>query len=68
MSRIAAELTRRLAAADIQTSVLAGAVTDMATARAEAVNAEGLRAQIEYLLQAYGPSEIEQLAKPVQRK
>jgi hypothetical protein len=40
----------------------------MATARAEAVNAEGLRAQIEYLLQAYGPSEIEQLAKPVQRK
>jgi hypothetical protein len=40
----------------------------MATSRAETVNAEGLRAQIEYLLEAYGPAKIERIARQVQRK
>jgi hypothetical protein len=34
----------------------------MAAAHAEAVNAEGLRSQIEYLLSAFGSGEIEQIA------
>jgi hypothetical protein len=68
MSRTAAELAQRLSAAGIQPPVLASTVTDMAAARAEAVNTEGLRAQIEYLLEAYGPAEIERLATQVQRK
>jgi hypothetical protein len=68
MSRTAAELALRLTAAGIQPAVLAPAVMDMAAARAEAVNIEGLRAQIEYLLEAYGPTEIERMATQVQRK
>jgi hypothetical protein len=34
----------------------------MALACAEAINREGLQAQISYLLEAYGPSEIESFA------
>jgi hypothetical protein len=37
-------------------------VNDMAAARAEVINREGLQAQIAYLLEAYGPGEIEHLA------
>ena len=62
MSQIATELTRRLAAAGVEPSALAPTVADMAAAHAEAVNAEGLRSQIEYLLSAFGSGEIEQIA------
>ena len=48
--------------AGVDPSVLAALVNEMATARAEAINQEGLRAQITYLLEAYGPSEIESIA------
>jgi hypothetical protein len=63
MSHRTAELARRLTEAGIQPSVLAPSVVDMAASRAEAVNAEGLRAQLEYLLEAYGPAEIERMAQ-----
>jgi len=62
MSRIARDLARRLAAAGIDAARLAAHVSDMATARAEAINGEGLEAQIAYLLEARGPGEIEDLA------
>jgi isopentenyl diphosphate isomerase/L-lactate dehydrogenase-like FMN-dependent dehydrogenase len=62
MSRIARDLVRRLAAAGVDASVLAVLVSDMTEARAEAINHEGLQAQIAYLLEAYGPGEIETLA------
>jgi hypothetical protein len=59
MSQIARDLARRLAAACADASVLTALVTDPASARAEAINREGLQAQIAYLLEAYGPGEIE---------
>jgi hypothetical protein len=62
MSGIARDLARCLAAAGVDTVALAGAVRDVAAARAEAINGEGLQAQITYLLEAYGPSEIEAIA------
>jgi hypothetical protein len=62
MSQIARDLARRLAAAGVNPAALAATVADVATARAEAVNAEGLRSQIEYLLETYGPGEIEAIA------
>jgi predicted DNA-binding transcriptional regulator AlpA len=62
MSRPARDLARRLTSAGIDPSVLVASVNDMASARAEAINREGLQAQISYLLEAYGPSEIESLA------
>lgn len=62
MSRIARDLARRLTAAGIDDRALAGTVADMAAARAEAVNSEGLQAQIAFLLEAYGPDEIEAIA------
>jgi hypothetical protein len=68
MSREAADLAERLNAAGIQPPALASTVMDMAASRAEAVNAEGLRSQIEYLLEAYGPAEIERIARQVQKK
>ena len=68
MSRTATELAGRLTEAGIQSSILTSTVVDMAASRAEAVNAEGLRAQIEYLLEAYGPAEIERIAGQARRK
>lgn len=62
MSQISRDLARRLVAAGVSTSALAPIVTDMAAARAEAINREGLQSQVEYLLEAYGPSEIEDIA------
>ena len=62
MSRIARDLARNLAAAGIDSSALSALVSDMAAARSEAINCEGLEAQIAYLLEAYGPGEIETLA------
>jgi hypothetical protein len=59
MSRIARDLARLLAASGVDVSVLAAVVNDMAAARSEAINREGLEAQIAYLLEAYGPDEIE---------
>ena len=61
MSRIGRDLARRLAASGVDVSVLAAIVNDMAAARSEAINREGLEAQIAYLLEAYGPDEIERL-------
>ena len=58
MSRLARDLARRLTGAGIYPSVLAAFVNDMALACAEATNREGLQAQISYLPEAYGPSEI----------
>jgi hypothetical protein len=62
VSQIARDLTRRLVAAGVDTSVLIALVSDMATTRAAAINREGLHAQIAYLLEAYGPGEIESFA------
>jgi thioredoxin-like negative regulator of GroEL len=62
MSQVARDLARRLVEAGIDAADLAAAVIDVAAARAEATNAEGLRAQVEFLLEAYGPGEIEELA------
>jgi hypothetical protein len=62
MSQIARDLARRLAAAGVDASALAALVTDIAAARAEAINREGLQAQIAYPLEAYGLGEIESLA------
>jgi hypothetical protein len=61
MSRIARDLARRLTAAGVDASVIAALVSDVGAARAEAINREGLQAQIAHLLEAYGPAEIEQL-------
>ena len=61
MSRIACDVARRLAAAGVGASTLAALVNDMAAARAEAINGEGPEAQIAFLLEAYGPDEIETL-------
>jgi hypothetical protein len=63
MSQIARDLARRLAGAGIGAAALAPIVNDMAAARAEAINCEGLQSQIEYLLEAYGPGEIEDIAR-----
>ena len=57
MRQIARDLARRLAAAGVDARALAALVNEMATARAEAINREGLQAQTAYLLQAYGPGE-----------
>jgi hypothetical protein len=62
MSQIARDLARRLTAAGVDATALAVLVNDMAAARAEAVNREGLQAQTAYLLEAYGPGEIESFA------
>jgi len=62
MRQIARDLARRLAAAGVDARALAALVNEMATARAEAINREGLQAQTAYLLQAYGPGEIESFA------
>ena len=62
MSQITRDLARRLAAAGVDASVLAPHVSDMTAARAEAINHEGLQAQIACLLEAYGRGEIESLA------
>jgi hypothetical protein len=62
MSQIARDLTRRLAAAGVDASVFAALVSEMAAACAEAINREGLGAQVVYLLEAYGPGEIESIA------
>lgn len=61
MSRIARDLARRLATAGADPSALVALVSDMAEARAEAINREGLEAQLAFLLEAYGPDEIETL-------
>jgi hypothetical protein len=61
MSRIARDPARHLAAGGVDASGLTALVSDMA-ARAEAINHEGLEAQIAYLLEAYGCGEIEHLA------
>ncbi len=62
MSQATRDLARRLVAAGVDASVLAALVSDIAAARAEAINHEGLHAQIAYLLEFYGPGEIESLA------
>jgi hypothetical protein len=62
MSQIARNLARRLVAAGLDASVLSVLVKDTAAARAEAINSEGLQAQIAYLLETYGPGEIESIA------
>lgn len=62
MSRLARHLARRLATAGIDASALAALVSEMAAARAEAINSEGLQAQIAYLLEAYGPGDIDAIA------
>ncbi len=62
MSRTVRDLARRLAAAGVDSSALAAAVSDLAAARAEAINSDGLQAQIAYLLEAYGPGDIEAVA------
>jgi hypothetical protein len=63
MSGVASELAKRLAAAGVGSSALAQAVVDMAMANAESINREGIRSQIEFLLSAWGPGEIEKLAR-----
>lgn len=62
MSRVARDLARRLAAAGIEASALAAIVNEAAAVRADAINREGLKAQIAFLLEAYGPGEIERMA------
>jgi len=62
MSPVFRDLARHLAGAGVDSLVLAEFVNDMAPARAEAINREGLQAQISYLLKAYGASEIESIA------
>jgi hypothetical protein len=62
MSGTTRDLARRLAAAGVDSSALVPAVNDLAAARAEAINTDGLQAQISFLLEAYGPSEIEAVA------
>jgi hypothetical protein len=62
MSRTARDLARRLAEAEVDAAALAVLVNDMAAARAAAINADGLQAQIGYLLESYGAAEIEHLA------
>jgi hypothetical protein len=62
MSRTARDLTRHLAEAGVDAAALAALVSDTAAARAEAINADGLHAQIAYLLETYGPGEIEAFA------
>lgn len=62
MKRIARNLARQLAAAETDAEALAALVSDMAVARGEAINRKGLQAQVEYLLKACGPGEIESLA------
>jgi thioredoxin-like negative regulator of GroEL len=62
MAHVARELARRLVEAGLGSAALAAAVIDVSAARAEAINAEGLRSQIEFLLEAYAPGEIEELA------
>lgn len=62
MSRIARDLARGLTAAGVDASGLAALVSDMAATRAAAVNGEGPASQTAYLLEAYGPDEIEHLA------
>ena len=62
MSRLARDLARRLTSAGIGSLALAAFVNDMALAREEAMNSEGLQAQISYLLEAYGHGEIESFA------
>ena len=62
MSRVASDLANRLRAGGVTAAQLAPAVADKAAAEAEAINAEGLRAQIEYLLEVFGPGEIEEIA------
>jgi hypothetical protein len=43
-------------------------VNEVAAARADAINREGLKAQIAFLLEAYGPGEIERMAFNGQRE
>jgi hypothetical protein len=62
MSRMVRDLARRLTAAGIGESALAATVNELAAARAQAINSEGLQAQIAHLLEAYGPDEIEAIA------
>lgn len=62
MNRTARDLTRHLAEAGVDAAALAALVNDMAAARAEAITREGLQAQFAYLLEAYGPDEIEHVA------
>jgi hypothetical protein len=59
MSEIARVLAGRLAAAGVDASVLAARIRDMPETRVEAINHEGLQAQVAYLLEAYGPTGIE---------
>jgi hypothetical protein len=68
MSRVARDLARRVAAAGIDASALIAVVNELAAARAEAINADGLQAQIAFLLEAYGPGEVERMAFDHQRK
>jgi hypothetical protein len=42
---------------------LAQAVNDTAVARAEAINREGLRLQVDYMLETHGPGEIEAVVR-----
>jgi hypothetical protein len=58
MSRVARDLARRVAAAGIDASALAAVVNEVAAARADAINREGLEAQVAYMLEAYGPGGI----------
>ncbi len=62
MSRLARNLARRLATAGVDSSALAETVSDLTSGRAEAINCEGLQAQIDFLLEAQGPGKIEALA------
>lgn len=62
MAQLARGLARRLAAAGIDAAALAATVSDVSAPRAEAINAEGLRSQIEFLLETYAPAEIEEIA------
>jgi hypothetical protein len=62
MSRLTRDLARRLAAAGVDASTLAKKVSDLASCRAAAINREGLQAQIDFVLEAYGPCEIEAIA------
>jgi hypothetical protein len=63
MGQVARDLARRLKVAGLGPAALSEAVVHVAAAHAEAVNSGGLRRQVEFLLEAYGPDEIETIAR-----
>jgi hypothetical protein len=65
LANLARQLARRLADDGVSPEALREVVTDIALARADANNVDGLEAQLTFLLDVSGPEElVERLVRP----